>query len=281
MSSGLPLGAVATREECEKEQARHKGMSDTLAKAETKPAPYAAWRCLPDCRRPARAEGGRAMTPNDVKLALHEVLATGVSLTTTAYLVLFFGWLVGLALAAYAGAFFGKRGETAALKRDLETIKENLRQMTSATEEIKVGVSGDLWERQNRWTFKKDLYVRLLNGLGDVASAVRQVLYLTEHLGRASNEERRQSLTSLIDEKFADMQKGMVEIRRCAFVVPVVCGEPTQKALDRLLEKWLTAEKQPGRAYLEGCREAVAEAADAVTAAAQHDLRLAPPEVKK
>jgi hypothetical protein len=36
---GPPLGA---------EQARHKRMSDSLSKVETKPAQCFAWRCLPD-----------------------------------------------------------------------------------------------------------------------------------------------------------------------------------------------------------------------------------------
>ena len=55
------LGAVATLQACESEKALHKKMGDVLAKIETKPAPYLAWRCLPDTNRPARAEGGRAV----------------------------------------------------------------------------------------------------------------------------------------------------------------------------------------------------------------------------
>jgi hypothetical protein len=52
-----PLGAVASLAECEKEAARRKQMSGTLAKIETKPAPYAAWRCLPDTVDPRGPRG--------------------------------------------------------------------------------------------------------------------------------------------------------------------------------------------------------------------------------
>ena len=76
------------------------------------------------------------MTPNDIKLALHEVLANGVSLNATAYLVVILGWVVAGALGAFAGAFWGKRGETAAVKRDLKTIKETLAQTTGVAEAI-------------------------------------------------------------------------------------------------------------------------------------------------
>jgi hypothetical protein len=52
-----PLGVVSTLEECEKEGARHKNMSDTLAKVETKPSQYVAWRCLPDTVDPRGPKG--------------------------------------------------------------------------------------------------------------------------------------------------------------------------------------------------------------------------------
>jgi hypothetical protein len=52
-----PLGAVATLAECEKEGARHKQMSETLAKAEAKAALYMAWRCLPDTVDPRGPRG--------------------------------------------------------------------------------------------------------------------------------------------------------------------------------------------------------------------------------
>ena len=51
-----PLGAVATLPECEKEQARHKQMSNTLAKVGTAPAPYMEWRCLPETVDPRGAK---------------------------------------------------------------------------------------------------------------------------------------------------------------------------------------------------------------------------------
>ena len=51
-----PIGGVSTREDCEKEQARHQqappsGFAAWKAareKGKPEPAPYATWRCLPD-----------------------------------------------------------------------------------------------------------------------------------------------------------------------------------------------------------------------------------------
>ena len=101
------------------------------------------------------------MTPSDVKAALNEVLNNGVSLNTTAYLAIVLGWIVAGALGAYLGSFFGKRGETAAIKRDLETIKDSLRQTTTVTEEIKADISGSLWLRQKQFDLKLECYAQI------------------------------------------------------------------------------------------------------------------------
>ena len=55
-----PLGAVASLEECDKEQARHTKTNDMLAKIETssgRKTPYVAWRCLPDTVDPRGTKG--------------------------------------------------------------------------------------------------------------------------------------------------------------------------------------------------------------------------------
>jgi hypothetical protein len=51
-----PLGAVATFQACEQEQARHAKLNDALAKVVAK-SPYVAWRCLPDTVDPRGPKG--------------------------------------------------------------------------------------------------------------------------------------------------------------------------------------------------------------------------------
>jgi hypothetical protein len=52
----LPLGAVATLQACEQEQARHTKLNDAVAKVVAK-SPYVAWRCLPDTVDPRGPKG--------------------------------------------------------------------------------------------------------------------------------------------------------------------------------------------------------------------------------
>jgi hypothetical protein len=215
------------------------------------------------------------MSPSDIKLALHEVLANGVSLNATAYIVLILGWIVAGALGAFLGAFFGKRGETAGVKRDIETIKDNLRHTTEATEEIKAQITGELWERQNRLTFKKDVYIRLLTGLGDASSALRQLLFCDARINDPALQNRRAELTQLMDAQFGELRKAMVEIRRMALVTPLVCGDAVSSALGKLVDRWLQAEDATTPTeYLKGCHAALKEAVATVTGAGREDMKL-------
>src|SRR5215470_5108774 len=114
------------------------------------------------------------MTPDQVKLMLYEVLGTGVFLNSYAFVIFVCGSLLAVAISASAGAFFGKLGETAAIRRDLERIKDTLAQTTAVTEEIKANISGALWLKQKRWDAKWECYTEIVGNLGEVYG------YLTE-----------------------------------------------------------------------------------------------------
>jgi hypothetical protein len=76
---------------------------------------------------------------------------------------------------AYLGSYLREKGKNLATREDVERI-------TRTTEEIKAEISGQMWEVQTRWSFKRDLYIRLLEGLGDAGFAMRQLAFLDEKL---------------------------------------------------------------------------------------------------
>ncbi|HLB06732.1 MAG TPA: hypothetical protein VJN41_03485 [Alphaproteobacteria bacterium] len=179
------------------------------------------------------------------------------------------------AVGAYAGAYLREKARNLATREDIDRLVRK-------AEDIKAEISGDLWEKQNRWTFKKDLYVRLLRDLGDAASAVRQLLYLDARLrDPALSKPLAQQTMEFIDEYSSLLQKSMVEIRRSASVVPLVCTEATERALEQLLEGWLKAETRTSTGYLEGCGASLSAAIKSVTNVARDDLRLTPSEAKQ
>ncbi len=177
---------------------------------------------------------------------------------------------IGGGLGAYLGSYLREKGKNLATREDIDRIVRK-------TEDIKAEISGDLWERQNRWTFKRDLYVRLLTALGETASAVRQLQYLDDRLADPRFKDRVEQTKKLMDPHFERWTEQMSAIRREAFIAPLVCDKTTLRTLDDLLTAWLRAESAGGREYLDGCAAALTRTIEAVTAGADKDLRLEGP----
>jgi hypothetical protein len=116
------------------------------------------------------------MTPSEIRLALQEVLAGGVSLNVSSLVLLICGWFLSTIIGAFAGSYFGKRGETAAIQRDLKTIKDQLSQTTAVAEEIKADISGELWLKQKSWDLKWQCYSQLAEHLGELHTLISEAI---------------------------------------------------------------------------------------------------------
>jgi hypothetical protein len=113
------------------------------------------------------------MNPAEMKVALQEVLAAGISLNTASYIALgclwFFGTIIGTVISGSVGAFFQKRGETAAVKADLETIKEQIRQTTEAAEKIRSEIGQHSAIAEQRWKLKLECYSGIVEAFAELA----------------------------------------------------------------------------------------------------------------
>ena len=197
------------------------------------------------------------MTPNEVKLALLEVLGGGVYLNTFAFVIYILGSLVAIALVARAAAFFGKRGETAAMKRDIETIKANLAQTTAVAEEIKAAVSGEMWLRQKRWEAKWECYSDIIENLGELHALLEEAILLHAK-GQIEAFDQKRTATGLAFEK----------IRRSASRVRLAVSAEVRTALSTFGANWNVATNMNIQEQNKIARDAWMEMADI----ARHDL---------
>ncbi len=60
-----------------------------------------------------------------------------------------------------------KSGETDAVQKDLGRILEQLRETTWLTKQIETDIAYRSWDRQMRVNLKRDLYIRLLEAVGE------------------------------------------------------------------------------------------------------------------
>ncbi len=179
------------------------------------------------------------MTPDDVKLALHEVLGGGVFLNTATFVAFVCGWVLATAVAAGVGAFFGKRGETAALKRDLKTIKESLAQTTAVTEEIKADISGALWLKQKRWDIKWECYSKLVEQFGELHARLAHAMAV-EKAGRDRDHgETPEQYTARFNAVKEEIEDGFEVARRYGSIARLVVPAEIRTRLTCFAEEWM------------------------------------------
>src|ERR1022692_1694989 len=64
-------------------------------------------------------------------------------------------------------AYAGERARLLAQFHNLDKLVEQTTKLTATTETIKARISDEVWDRQMRWNFKRDMYVRLMEAIGE------------------------------------------------------------------------------------------------------------------
>jgi hypothetical protein len=196
------------------------------------------------------------------------------SLATIAVLV-----VAGVVLRPYLTSYSQKKGETRALREDIEAILDQLRRTTAAQEEIKTALSGSLWVQQGRWTLRRDMYTRLLENLSDVEELALSARNMLAELRAGTSAERHQQLVDQIVKESDEMKEALNKVRRSRAVGNIVLSPAARAALDELYVG-LTTLELTGRKLTVGEGVEVAERSvalvrritTALTEAAREDL---------
>jgi hypothetical protein len=132
-----------------------------------------------------------------------------------------------IALVAGMGAYFGsylrEKGKNLATKEDVDRIVRK-------TEDIKAEITGDLWERQNRSMFKRDVYVRLLENLGIATMALDRLWDAETVFSGLESETRKKWLAGQRDK----LSTALEEIHRTTGVAAVILNPDSVAALANL-----------------------------------------------
>lgn len=92
-------------------------------------------------------------------------------------------------LARFTNAFDSYAGERAKLRARFEGLDELVQEakaLTQAAEVIKARVGDQVWDRQIRWSYKKDVYVNSLQALGKIRTGLARLgnAFQAEQQGR-------------------------------------------------------------------------------------------------
>jgi hypothetical protein len=94
-------------------------------------------------------------------------------------------------LRPYVSKRSEESGKIDALAASIEIVKENTAQLTAVTKKIEADISDRVWDRQARWNFRRDNYVRVLELVGEKISLNSKLEFHTRSNLPVDEEMRR------------------------------------------------------------------------------------------
>lgn len=212
------------------------------------------------------------MTQNETEAVVRQVLVAlqnGVPLDWTdvrVYLVIAVAAGLGSVVGAWAQAFFSKRGEIAAIKRDLD-------QITEIQEQIKARISGELWIDQNFWNLKRETYWKFTSVLSQLSSALWDLM-TQGFMPDKTTPNLRPEVISL-REKIENILDELISLTAPSSIV--LCSEAVQ-ILDTFHSRCGELNKQLAGgvatyAFFDSLKKAADTAYNQIIDAAKRDLR--------
>ena len=171
---------------------------------------------------------------------------------------------------ACLGSYLREKGKNLATREDVDRL-------VRATEQIKSEIAGGLWVEQNRWTFRAMIYKELLESLGDLTSAIRQVMFSNEWLPKVKGNSDAEKFLTDMETEYVEKGGGAFErMVRAKSVAGIWLSERARRALEDLDRAWNEAQTGgPGAgSFVAKVQGAARTAMGELTGAARDDLQL-------
>jgi|ERR1700693_2675913 len=145
-------------------------------------------------------------------------------------------WLLALipfvfsGLGAYLGSYLKKKGENLATKEDIKDVVEQVRAVTTVTEEIRTKISNEAWDRQKRWELKREVLFEVTKRLGPVTDATTKLhaFYQTQKENPGPISPHRQEERLKLVEEWGEAAS---QFDNASIFVDVVCGREAWRAV--------------------------------------------------
>ena len=172
-------------------------------------------------------------------------------------------------------AFAHEAGKQEAVLANLDKLEAQVRAVTTTQEEIKADINGAVWLQQNVWNLKRDVYIRLLEALGDLFSEADNAAHLYRQAERRQREGR--PLTALDIERAKELGDKMRDTKRLVAQNLSIAGMVVQhdsiQIVQEGLAQWSVADSLSNAADYESLRGGVERIMERLQVCASLDLR--------
>lgn len=163
----------------------------------------------------------------------------------------------------WAGAYAGEKGKNFARKEDLDKILAEVRAVTAIQREIEAHISGEMWKRQWRLNQKRDVYARLIEGMGEL----QMTIGAHSRFIKMKDSQHADEVSQLYDRT----KTLLLELERSRAVARIFLSSEAVEAIDEFEHQL----KKPPRELEYGeVGEVFARATEKLISAAKEDLCL-------
>jgi hypothetical protein len=162
-------------------------------------------------------------------------------ITGSGVVVAVFGWW----LKFYFGPYLTQKAKNLATHEDIQRLVDQVRE----TERIKAEISDSIWDRQARWTYKRDLYIQLVE-------------CMTGLIGLEARCRKTEELTLPTGELYREWGERMAEFYKLSEIAMMVVSERACRTLMNYRrtkaeaeDPWSQEQTQRLKAHLELLRD--------------------------
>lgn len=127
---------------------------------------------------------------------------------------------------AYLGAYLRKKGENLATHEDIERLLDQVRKVTTTTEQIKAEISSDVWDRQRQWELKREMIIEVSKAISDVEEGLLTLGSVTRVM-KSDDDEWKQPFYDATQK----WRKASATFDTARFLVTIVCNKEAANAV--------------------------------------------------
>jgi hypothetical protein len=137
---------------------------------------------------------------------------------------------VGGFVGGYLGPYWAKSQEIRAIKDNFKELKRQAEATTAATKAIEAKITDDVWDRQQRWQMKRDVFFETTRKIAATKDKLTSLysIYETDRQGLAANTPERQERRTKANTEFNDAVEGLDE---AALLIDLVSEDELKRAI--------------------------------------------------
>lgn len=121
------------------------------------------------------------MTELELIRVLNKFFKDGIELSVATYVIAALISFIFSCVGSFLSSYMKKSGELKAVNEKLDDTIIQLRRQTEAVEDVKARLSNKIWVEQQKWEFRKSIFIELINLLLQIKSSCEEA---EEYLNR-------------------------------------------------------------------------------------------------